>query len=902
MKKLGLILLALLLLLSSMALVGCSGGGGDEEGDGEDSIYSAEDIVYVSEKGAKLATVRNREYTKTNSGTVAVGLAYINGHTGPVVVGMTADAVVYQYSYSGTNIVTDHATVEVDGKTYYYALNKGYMEGKYVDYTNKLDIYCCTADTIEGAAKEIISLIDKSKFDGKKITTAEELAAIAGSGDAFVLGNDIDLSGIESWKPIEDFSGLLSGGGYKINGLTIDSTNTESIGLFGTLKGIVQNLTITNASISSRGDAGKAGILAGTNQGKITNVIVEGTVSAQYYSDVGGIVGFNDNGEIHSCENRATVLGKENVGGIAGKMCVNGNDKSAKNVNNGEITGTTNVGGVFGMLTSAVIKTDKSFTYSMSEQTNKNAVYGKENVGGVIGNISPAGQYASNWYGVGYFTLSVFSNSGEVRATGDCAGGIIGSATRLTEITVSENKANVTGSHYVGGYLGKAPDALIKIASNTSVITGKGYVGGIAGYAGKIDTATNSGDIVSTAIIVENGKNRSYVGGIAGYCTGLNNAKNTVDITVANAGSYVGGLVGYLKINANDLINGNENVGSITGADSVGGIAGYVTMPTVKTDHDFTYSFLDNTNSGAISGATCVGGLFGSLVGAGQYNSSWDGLGHFSMSECDNNGEVTATGDYAGGLAGLAIRLETLTVCTNNADVTGGHYVGSFVGDAEGANIKLATNNNTITGKGYVGGIAGRGGIFESCTNSGTVISTAVIVENSTSMAYVGGITGYAKGLIGCVNNSDITVSTGGQYVGGLAGYVWFEKNNELDDNENYGNISGADYTGGIAGYIRFSVQKTDNHYSRAVTGNKNNGTVTGAKYVGGIFAYVYGPDRYSSSWDGYGYIEVTYCENNADITGSQYVGGIVGGHTRLKTDSNLMDTNTTLFDDKVGQ
>ncbi len=899
MKKLGLVLLALLLLLSSVALVGCSGG--DEDDDGSGSIYSAEDILYVSEKGAKLVTVKSRDYMKVNNGIAAVGLLCSDNYTGPILVGLTADAVAYQYSYGGTQTVTEHATVTVDGKTYYYSLDEGFMGGNYVNHIEKLDIYCCLADNSEDAAKEIIALLDQTKFAAKKISTAAELAAIAGSGDAFELAHDIDLSDVENWAPIEDFTGSLSGAGHKITGLTVSSTNTESIGLFGVLNGMVSNLTVVG-TVSSRGDAGKAGILAGTNRGRIEHVIVEGEVSAQYYSHVGGLVGYNDCGEIHSCENRATVLGKENVGGIAGTLMVDGNDSAKKNVNTGEVTGATNVGGVFGMLTSAVVKTSSDFTYSISEQTNKNSVYGKENVGGVVGNVSPAEKYSSYNNGVGYFTISVFVNSGEVKATGDCVGGIIGFAKRLTEITVSENKANVEGGHYVGGYVGKAPDTAIKIASNTSVITGKGYVGGIAGYAGKIDTATNSGDVVSTAIIVEGGKSRSYVGGIAGYCTGLNNAKNTVDIEVANAGSYVGGLVGYLQVGGNDLINGNENIGSVTGADSVGGIAGYATMFLVKTGSDFTYTFLDNSNSGTMTGTTCVGGLFGSLVGADEYSSYNNGLGYFSVSECDNDGEVTATGDYAGGIIGFAIRLRTLTVCANSADVTGGHFVGGYVGDGAGANIKLAINNNTITGKGYVGGIAGRGGIFESCTNNGTLISTAMIVEGGTGMAYVGGIAGYCKGALSCVNNSDIAVSTGGQYVGGIAGFVWFEKNNELNDNENYGTIGGADYTGGIAGYIRFSVEKNNNNYSRAVSGNKNNSAVSGDSYVGGIFGYVLGPDRYSSYYDGYGYVEVTYCENTAEVSGSSYVGGIVGGHTRLKTDSNLMDTNTTLFGEKLGQ
>ncbi len=71
------------------------------------------------------------------------------------------------------------------------------------------------------------------------------------------------------------------------------------------------------------------------------------------------------------------------------------------------------------------------------------------------------------------------------------------------------------------------------------------------------------------------------------------------------------------------------------------------------------------------------------------------------------------------------------------------HRKGTYVGNASGANLRLANNNNVISGKGYVGGIAGIAGVLENCINDGTINSTGVIVENSTSMAYVGGIAGY---------------------------------------------------------------------------------------------------------------------------------------------------------------
>ena len=727
-------------------------------------------------------------------------------------------------------------------------------------------------------------------FFANTITTVDELKSIANSGKAYVLGADIDLSSETNWTPIEGFTGTLSGEGHSIKNLTIGSVNEENLGLFGTLQGTVQNLMVENAQISSRGDIGKAGIVAGTNSGTIKDVVVTGSVVANYYDNVGGIAGYNNNGIISNCENQALVVGNNNIGGIAGYMSVNGDNKADQNINNGEISGNSNIGGVFGYLTSQTVKTDDDFSYAVAQNENNNSVNGKNNVGGVIGNITPAGKYSSSWYGVGYFTVSVFTNNGEVTGSGDCVGGIIGYADRLSEVTVSENNANITGRNYVGGYVGKSSGTTIKIAENNSVITGNGYVGGIAGYAGMIENAANNGDIVSTAVIVEDGSSRSYVGGIAGYCTGIINSQNTTNIIVQNSGSFVGGLVGYLRVNGNEQLSGNENSGDIQGQDSVGGIVGYATMSTVKTDKDFNYTFSENTNNGSVNGTSEVGGIVGNLVGAGRYSSSWYGFGYFDVSVCENNAEIIGTGNNVGGIVGNATRLATMTVCENNADITGNNYVGGYVGNGSGANIRLATNNNTIYGKGYVGGVAGICGEVESSTNNGLINSTGVVVEDGSSMSYVGGIVGYCTGLINCTNNSDIDVSTGGQFVGGLAGYILFSSDNIINDNQNYGKISGSKYTGGIAGYIQSVAVKTDDDYT------------SGTDYVAGIFGYVYGAGKYSSSWYGVCYIILTYCENQAEIIGSSYVAGIVGGYTRLKTDANIMDTNITSYGQKLGQ
>ncbi len=883
------------------ACFGLGGSGGGNITNQKEVEYTADDIVYVTDAGETITTVSGRPYTKKNSGTVAVALACINGYTGPILVGRTPGSVSYTFKYNGTNVVDKYGTLTVDGKDWYYSLNIGFMHGNALDFYKKLPIYCSKKGTAEEVAKELIAIMDKGKIE-TLISTVEQLKAIANTAGNYSLVNDIDLGGESNWQPIENFSGCLNGNGHSVKNLTINAVNAENIGLFAIVSGTVENLKIENAQITSRGDIGKAGIVASTNSGTIKNVIVNGSVIAEYYDNVGGIVGYNNNGFISNCENQALVTGNNNVGGIAGYVCVNGDNKANSNVNNGEISGKSNVGGVFGYLTSQTKKTDNNFSYALSENTNNNSVNGKSNVGGVIGNITPAGQYTSNWNGLGFFTLSVFTNNGEVVSTGDCVGGIVGYADRLSEITVSENNSNISGGNFVGGYVGKSGGTTIKIAKNNSVITGKGYVGGIAGYAGKIDNATNNGEIVSIAIIVENGASKSYVGGIAGYCTSITNSKNTINITVANAGSFVGGLVGYLRVDGNEQLSGNENLGNVQGKDSVGGIVGYATMSTKRTDNNFNYSFSNNVNNGSVSGTSEVGGIVGNLVGAGKHSSNWYGLGYFDVSLCENNAEIVGSGNNVGGIFGYAIRLATMTVSENNADIIGSNYVGGYVGNARESNIKLAINNNSIFGKGYVGGIAGVAGKLENCTNNGIVNSTGVIVEDSTSMAYVGGLVGYCTGLANCINNSDISVATGGQYVGGLAGFISFSSDNQINDNQNYGKISGSKYTGGIAGYMQSATVKTDNNYTRSISTNKNCGIVRGTEYVAGIFGYVYGAGRYSSNWYGVCNIIITYCENEAEITGSSYVGGIVGGYTRLKTDANLMDTNTTLYGEKLGQ
>lgn len=728
-------------------------------------------------------------------------------------------------------------------------------------------------------------------FYANTISTVDELKAIANTSKSYILEADIDLSSESNWTPIEGFTGILNGGGYKIFNLTVNSTNTENIGLFGTLNGTVTNLSIENAQITSKGDAGKAGIVAGTNCGTIKNVVVEGTINPKFYNNVGGIAGYSSGGTISECVNKATVIGANNVGGIVGYAEISDSTHLQDCQNLGAIEGKEVVGGIGGYITTQ----KKEGTYLLQRHENSNTVTGKEKIGGIFGCVSGI-SYSSYPTRYTNFEISVSENKAEIIGSGDYVGGIVGYGSRLNTIISCENTADITGGNYVGGLVGYSSNTNIKAneSENNNTITGKGYVGGFAGYVGLVEYAINNGTITSTGVIVEDGNSNAYIGGIAGYCTGMIGCVNNSDIVITTSGSYTGGLAGYVRLSGYEYFCENKNYGAVTAKNYVGGIVGYLTT----NNSEGTYYIQDNENNGVIKGESYVGGISGAIYGV-SYSSYPTRYTYFEISVVTNNADIIATGDYIGGFTGYATRLSSVTTSENKADVTGGNYVGGMLGYAPSTHIRATgiSNENKITGKGYVGGFAGYTGIVEDAINNGVIESTGIIVEDSIAKSYVGGIAGYCTGLIGCTNNSDISITHNGQFVGGLAGYINMSNKDCLNDNENNGVIKGGDYTAGIVGYI--TTPQSEGNY--AITNNRNNNSVTGSSYVGGIIGYAKGIS-YSSYPTRYTNIEVTYCTNNGEITGSGYVGGIVGGYARLTTDSNLMDTNTTLYGEKLGQ
>lgn len=191
-------------------------------------------------------------------------------------------------------------------------------------------------------------------------TAANSFASLAYFGKAadanFKLAEDITFGGDALVAPITALYGSLDGNGHTISDLTI----ADNSGLFGTIKGTVQNLGLVGLKVDGTSSAAQTnfGLLAGTADGAtirnvyavgelqvadnsslatavhtgglvgyaknsdISGVVTSGYVRSDHTavdSTTGGVVGLMDGGSLSAAESTAYVYGQKYVGGIVGK-------------------------------------------------------------------------------------------------------------------------------------------------------------------------------------------------------------------------------------------------------------------------------------------------------------------------------------------------------------------------------------------------------------------------------------------------------------------------------------------------------------------------------------------------------------------------------------------------------
>ena len=465
-------------------------------------------------------------------------------------------------------------------------------------------------------------------------------------------------------------------------------------------------------------------------------------------------------------------------------------------------------------------------------------------------------------------------------------------------ITCNANVGATTGSsnHQIGGIISKT-DGTTQIigCKNYGIITAGGaYVDNIGGIIG--NTNGNSLDYYDSE------KTNPKEGAVL-----VQGCYNYGNIVVTKTTSQVaplrlGGVVGKLS---RAEVTDCHNEGALTTSTPVEtGIAGVVGMLYDATIYNCTNNAkltvaataATKIYAGGIVGArrgtgdsyieNCVNGSKGMSNSLFDYQSTsgdfkfggilgqcHESYGILSLKGCNNHSPIKLTENGAvfqvGGISGAIVDPVELKIedCHNTADLelafteaTGQRYFGGIIGyvrstPAENAEPIIFT--------------------IKSCTNTGTLKSSAGGTANETDIA---GIAGYALNYVvieACTNKGDISTSGAATKprIGGIAA-VGTGTGVVLRDCHNEGNIVNASshgnpYVGGFVGYANnILVEGNQTSYSC------NKGTVTisnsgGTPNTGGITGYALG-----------GTI-VRYAKNQAKIssttTQKPFLGGIIG-------------------------
>ena len=363
-----------------------------------------------------------------------------------------------------------------------------------------------------------------------------------------------------------------------------------------------------------------------------------------------------------------------------------------------------------------------------------------------------------------YLEMQFCENTGVISIDKQ-AGGICGESKGRFDASNCVNSGAVTSANQdAGGIISKIQDddSTIINCSNSGTIRGSAATGGIGGYFG------------------DNSNNPTYT---------ITRNENTG--TVISSGGYAGGIVGEISSENLSSIQENINSGNVTGYDKTGGICGFY--------HGGGYCY-NNTNKAANISSTSndAGGIFGSLMnkmvefrfcyntaavtGCGSVGGivgyGYDGDCYHTFYRCFNYGNITCSGDYAGGLMGLKKKGTgtTFTECFNLGVIKSNKDTGGL----EGHNY-----NHTV---------------FERCFNRGAVS------YYSSSACSKGGIIGHSG------DNKDIVT---------------------MKDCFNTGAVSGGEYGGGLVGYVR-SSDSNDQKYT--VANSYNAGLVSGASDANASF------------------------------------------------------------------
>ena len=274
-------------------------------------------------------------------------------------------------------------------------------------------------------------------------------------------------------------------------------------------------------------------------------------------------------------------------------------------------------------------------------------------------------------------------------------GGIVGYVANGGKLENLTNYVTINGVNTLGGIVGNAEDqaSTVKDCVNYGNVTATSWIiGGIAGSGGHdVIGCVNYGTVKS---------NDGVVGGIIGETKNTGSVSNCINYGTIIAGGKTGGIIGQ----ANKPVIGCINYGDVSGVWAVGGVVGFIKGGE-------SCKITDCVNNGNVTASsTSIAGILG---------LSEDGSGVVTVTGCVNNGSISTVSWGCGGISGQTHG--TISNCVNNGAISAMGESGGIVGKLSG-NATECTNNGSVNAmQDIVGGIVGH--LFGT-TNLETINST----------------------------------------------------------------------------------------------------------------------------------------------------------------------------------
>lgn len=449
-------------------------------------------------------------------------------------------------------------TVKVEG----VSIKKSFTVEKSVNLAGgQLNIIQLNAENwntaLEGAGTES----DPYRLSSTRDLLAMKPALVKGQMTYFKMMNDIDMSSLENWEPLNpddpyDLGIVFDGGGHSLKNLKSKEKHYSSF--FGVLYGKCYNVKFVDAEIVSASNSG-AGIIGGYigTGGKpaiVSGVEASGIVTnAGKGQSVGGLGGNAREATIENCTVNVTVsnpmgdgTNRTASGGIVGKTLtsadkiqncvVRGIVETTKGINN------TYTGGVVGWQVDAGSEITGCEVYATVKSAG-------ERVGGIVGHYQGG-------------TLSGCKFYGEVNAASRLVGGIAGITSSASIIENCLSSGKIVCKSNVGGIVGMNENTLtIRCCESSSTI--EINVNGVDGVGGVLGLASNGKTVIVEDCIFSGNMNvptGQRVGGIVGDLGTGSSVKRCYVSGNITGWAGVGGIVGRaggLVWNANG--NGYNN-------------------------------------------------------------------------------------------------------------------------------------------------------------------------------------------------------------------------------------------------------------------------------------------------------------------------------------------------------